>query len=69
MRRPWSLFCLLCTTSLNSLSIVRAERENNAHSPFLYSLKFIGEVRGKAVTKDRTCILPDRANVSEEKLN
>ena len=66
---------LLCTTSLNGLStsswqlIVRAERENNSHSPFLYSLRFIGEVHGKAVAKDRTCILRVRANASAEKLN
>ena len=36
---------------------------------FLYSLKFIGEIRGKTVVKDMTHILHDWGNVSAEKLN
>ena len=35
-------------------TFTRAERENNARGPVLYSLTFIGEIRGKIVVKDRT---------------
>lgn len=49
--------------------IVWAEKENDAHSSLLYSFKLIGEIRGKAVVKDRTCILRNRVNEITVKVN
>ena len=31
-----------------------SKEENDAHGPLLYSFKFVGEVHGEAVIKDRT---------------
>ena len=45
------------------------KEENDAHSPLLYSFKFVGEVHGEAVMKDRTRVLCDRTNTSAKKLN
>ena len=39
------------------------------HSPLFYSSKFVGEVHGEAVMKDRTRVLCDRTNTSAEKLD
>ena len=45
-----------------------SKEENDVHTPLLYSFKFVGEVHGEAVMKDRTRVLCDRTNRSAEKL-